>query len=184
MKRILILVIVLCGIGLQSSHAQTFSFSTDLVSWLNLGTINMEASAAVAKEVTINAGMKYNPWSFQTKNGQIQDRQATYHAGVRWWPWHIYSGWWFGGAFQYQEYNRGGIMSRKAEEGDAMGAAFSAGYTLMVHKNFNVEFSLGGWIGGTNYTEYNCTTCGKIIDQGRKFFVRPNDISIALMFVF
>ncbi len=184
MKRIVIILSLVLGLSVQQAQAQKFSVSTDMVSWLNLGTINMEASAAVAKEITINAGMKYNPWSFQTKNGQIQDRQATYNIGVRWWPWHIYSGWWFGGDFQYQEYNRGGILSQQAEEGDAYGAAFSAGYTLMVNKSLNIEFSLGGWLGGTQYTTYACTTCGRIVDVGKKFFVRPNDVSIALMFIF
>ncbi len=184
MKRIAIIILLALGAAIQSAHAQKFSVSTDVVSWLNLGTINMEASAAVAKEITLNVGMKYNPWSFQTNKGQIQDRQATYSAGVRWWPWHIYSGWWFGGAFQYQEYNRGGVITQKAEEGDAYGAALSAGYTLMVNKKFNIEFAFGGWAGSTNYTTYACTTCGRIIDEGTKFFVRPNDVSIALMFIF
>ncbi len=174
---------MLCLSQLQG-HAQKFSVSTDAVSWLSLGTINMDASAAVAREVTVNAGVKYNPWSFSTKDGQIQDRQASYYVGVRWWPWHIYSGWWFGGALQYQEYNRGGILSRNAEEGDAYGTAFSAGYTLMVHRNLNVEFSLGGWTGVKDYTGYSCTTCGRITSRGTKFFVRPNDVSIALMFIF
>lgn len=165
-------------------HAQKWSVGTDVVTWLNLGTINIEGSMAVAKEVTINAGMEVNPWTYRHKGKQFQDRRQSYRIGARWWPWHIYSGWWFGAGVQYQEYNRGGILSPATEEGDAFGMAVSSGYTLMLNKNFNIEFGMGMWGGKTYYTSYACPKCGKITDDGEKWFLLPNDVSVSLMFIF
>ncbi len=184
MKRALLILSIILGLSEYASHAQKVSVSTDILTWANFGTANLQASVAVAKELTLNAGMKYNPWSFHPKKGQMQNRQQTYNLGVRWWPWHIYSGWWLGGALQYQEYNRGGILSPRTKEGDAVGLSLSAGYTLMLHKNINLEFGLGTWGGMTRYTEYSCPNCGRIEGQGDKLFFLPDDVSISLMFIF
>ena len=169
-----------------SAHCQKWSIGTNAVDWLNFGTINAEGSVAVARYVTVNAEYKFNPWTFNSGNRdtQLQNRQHTAKVGVRWWPWHIYSGWWFGSNLQYQEYNRGGVTSRKAEEGDAFGLDLSAGYTLMLHKHFNLEFGIGAWGGYTAFTEYECTRCGKIINGGSKWFVLPNEITVGVVWIF
>ena len=109
---------------------------------------------------------------------------TTYSAGVRWWPWYIYSGWWFGLAGQYQEYNRGGIFSSTTEEGDAYGAALSAGYTVMLHEHLNLEIGAAGWAGRTVYTVYDCPRCGRISDSGRKWFALPSELVLSLVWIF
>ena len=187
MKRKLIKILILASVSLTASYeasAQRWSIGTDVATWLNFGTINGEVSVAVAKELTINASAQYNPWTFRIQGDQMQNRQQAYNLGLRWWPWHIYSGWWFGAGAQYQEYNRGGILSPVTEEGNAFGMSISGGYTLMINKAFNMEFGLGVWTGESRYTTYACPRCGKITDRGRKFFVLPNDIRIAFVFIF
>lgn len=183
--RLFILTIFLLNIELNC-HAQKWSIGTNVIDWLNFGTINAEGSVAVARHVTINAEYKYNPWTFNSGNrdSQLQNRHHTAKLGVRWWPWHIYSGWWIGSSMQYQEYNRGGVTSKKAEEGDAFGIDLSAGYTLMLHKNLNMEFGVGAWTGHTAYTEYECTKCGRISSSGSKWFILPNEITLGLVWIF
>ena len=177
----------------ETSHEQEkaenrpdWSIGTNVVDWLNFGTMNVEASVAVARHVTVNAKYKYNPWTFNSNNrdSQLQNRQNTIKAGIRWWPWHIYSGWWFCFNAQYQEYNRGGVIKRRAEEGDAFGLDVGAGYTLMLHKNFNLEFGVSGWGGYTAYTTYECTRCGKIIEGGNKWFLLPNEVIFGVVWIF
>lgn len=183
MKRsITILFAVLAA--MFSANAQQFSVSTNAVDYANFGTFNAEASAAVARHFSVNAGVRYNPWSFRHGEDQMQNKAITASAGFRWWPWNIYSGWWMGARAQWEQYNRGGIVSLETEEGDAYGAALSAGYSLMLHRNVNLDFGFGLWGGYKTYTVYRCPTCGKIVDEGSKFFVMPSDLLISLMFTF
>ena len=180
------IVIAVIFMAAHVATAQRWSISTNTIDWLALGTVNAEGGVAVGRRVTLHTGFKMNPWTFKGYDGdkQYQARQQTYYGGVRIWPWNIYSGWWFGGKVQYSEYNFGGIFSRKTEEGDAYGAGVAAGYTLMVHKHFNIDFGVGAWGGGKRYTVYSCPRCGEIREKGTKFFILPDSILIAITYIF
>ena len=183
MKKVIVLVI--CLISGISASAQTWSVSTNVVDWINFGTVNVEASAAVARNVTLNASYRFNPWTFHAGEAeQLQNRMHTANMGVRWWPWHIYSGWWFGGGAQYQEYNRGGVLTHESEEGDAFGADITGGYTVMINKYLNLEFGVSFWGGWKDYTRYACTNCGKIVADGEKWFLTPNNMKVAVTWIF
>ena len=179
-----LIILVLTFLLPLSAGAQRFSVGTNAADWLSLGTANVSASAAVARHITLNAEARVNPWTFRGEDRQLQNRHQTYSAGVRWWPWYIYSGWWFGLAGQYQEYNRGGIFSSTTEEGDAYGAALSAGYTVMLHEHLNLEIGASGWAGRTVYTVYDCPRCGRISDSGRKWFALPSELVLSLVWIF
>lgn len=188
-KRITIIIaaLMLCLCAHAQKPGETnarFSIGTDLVTWANFGTGNLSMSVAAGRQFSIHLEGQYNPWEFHGKNGQFQNKKQNYNLTVRWWPWHVYSGWWTGLGAQYQEYNHGGIMRQRTEEGDAVGLTFSGGYTLMLTTYLNLDFSFGLWGGYKWYTAYSCPKCGRIIDQGRKIFFNANDISIALVFVF
>lgn len=183
MKKILITGILLLGMSLGAS-AQKWSVSTNALDWANLGTLNVDASAAVGRHATVGVGAKFNPWSFGGEDRQFQNKQRSAYVYGRWWPWFIYSGWWFGGKAQWREYSSGGIVSRQTEEGDAYGAGLSAGYTLLLKKYLNLEFSAGFWGGYKTYTVYACPTCGRIVDSGAKTFIMPDNLAISLMFIF
>lgn len=167
-----------------SAEAQKVSVSTNAVDIANFGTLNAEVSVAVARHWSLNAGVRYNPWTFGEGVDAKQNRTRTVSAGARWWPWNVYSGWWAGARAQWEEYNRGGLRSARTEEGDAYGLALSGGYSLMVHPNINIDFGLGLWGGYKKYTVYRCPTCGKIEEQGSKVFVMPSDVIVSLMFTF
>lgn len=166
--------------------ARRFAVSTNLAGYANLGTMNAELSYSFSRRWTVNAGIKYNPWTFRASSParQFQNRQQAYAAGVRFWPWHVYSGWWIAGKLQYQEYNSGGMISRRTEEGDRVGAGLTAGYTYMLHRNLNIEFGIGLWAGMKWYTEYACPACGMTLSSGRKGFILPNDLLISISYVF
>lgn len=196
-KKILIAVAILAAGASLPARAQHFSVSTNVVEWANLGTINGEAGVSVAQHFSIHAGVRYNPWTFRkgepddrmndpigVEERQFENRKQSYSLAVRWWPWYVYSGWWAYGKAQYQEYNRGGLFRRPAEEGDAIGGGVGFGYTHMLHKNWNLEFGAGIWAGTTRYTGYRCTNCGSITDQGKKFFVLPDDVMLSIIYIF
>lgn len=166
------------------AHGQQVAVSTNAVDYANFGTLNAELSVAVARHWTLNAGARWNPWTFREGSEAFQNRTRTFSAGFRWWPWNVYSGWWLGGRAQWEEYNRGGIRTPETEEGDAYGAALSGGYSLMLHQNINLDFGLGLWGGYKKYTVYRCPTCGKVQEQGSKAFVMPSDLLVSLLFTF
>lgn len=185
MKKAILLMTFIAVIS-STASAQNWSVSTNLIDYVSLGTINVHGGVGVGRSVSIEASARINPWTFhkddQTK--QMQNRHQTYAAGVRYWPWHIYSGWWISGMAQYQEYNRGGIISQTTEEGDAFGASIGGGYALMIHENLNLDFGLSFWAGQKTFVTYACPSCGRITDKGSKWFILPNELRVAIQYIF
>lgn len=185
MKHKIIITLLLIALPIFCS-AQDWSVSTNAMDYVNLGTMNAEASMATGRHISINASARINPWTFHKgdPSKQMQNRQQTYAVGVRYWPWHIYSGWWMSGMAQYQEYNRGGIISATTEEGDAYGLSIGAGYSLMLHEHWNLDFGLSLWGGQKTFVTYACPSCGKITDKGAKWFFMPNDLRVSIAYIF
>lgn len=199
MRRFVIygLVLLTALVFASEARAQRFSVSTNLVEWANLGTINGEFGVAVGQHFSIHANARYNNWTFRKgdpearfedplgeNEKQFENRKQAYAVGLRYWPWYIYSGWWFSLQGQYMEYNRGGVFNRTAEEGDAYGGSLGAGYTLMLNKHLNVEFGASVWLGTKDYKVYRCTNCGYVMENTSKFFVLPNDVMVSFVYVF
>lgn len=185
MKHKIIITLLLIALPIFCS-AQDWSVSTNAMDYVSLGTLNAEVSMATGRHISINASARINPWTFHKgdPSKQMQNRQQTYAVGVRYWPWHIYSGWWMSGMAQYQEYNRGGIISATTEEGDAYGLSIGAGYSLMLHEHWNLDFGLSLWGGQKTFVTYACPSCGKITDKGAKWFFLPNDLRVSIAYIF
>ncbi len=166
-------------------NAQRYSVGTNAVDWLSLGTLNAEASVAVSQHYSVHLGAELNPWTFRAgdQQKQLQMRQNSYWGGFRWWPWHVYSGWWAGADLRYTVYNGGGIIKRETEEGDAYGAGLYGGYSIMITDLWNLDLGIGVWGGWKEYTTYACPLCGVTLDSGGKPFWIP-DARIAIQFIF
>lgn len=164
--------------------AQNFALSTNVLGYADFGTLNMEASYGVARHWSLNAGLRYNPFTFGSGEQEVRRRQRSFSTGARYWPWHIYSGWWLSAEVRYQEYNSGGLVSPETSEGDRFGAGIGGGYTYMLAPHLNLDFGIGLWSGYDVYTTYDCPTCGRVTDSGGKFFILPADLIVALTYVF
>lgn len=181
------------------------SLGTNIVDYADYGTLNGEISLSVSRHVSIHAGAKYNNWEIGRDEKANWDKRRQFSAGVRFWPWYIYSGWWFGIKGQYEEYSRanfinaifnpvckkqydkyGNLTGYKTSQGDEYGVGLSAGYTLMLHKNLNMDFGIGIWGGLDKRTVFACPKCGKIDAEhsGNKFFLLPNDVQVSFVYVF
>ncbi len=187
MRKLLIFTLIgtLCLIGAEC-RAQKFSLSTNMLELASLGTLNMEGSFSLSRRVSIIGGVRYNPFTFRKDDPrkQFQMRQRSYSLGLRIWPWHAWSGWWFAGKGRYQEYNFGGLLSSETSEGDRTGLGVYAGYTHMLGPHFNIEFGLGVWGGLDWFRKYSCQVCGITVEEGRELFVLPDDVMISLVYVF
>lgn len=168
------------------ASAQKVSVSTNVLDCLALGTMNVDVSYAFSRHWSAVAGVRYNPFTFMKGDPQkqFQCRQQSYSAGVRMWPWHILSGWWFASKIRYQEYNVGGILGPQTREGDRFGLGLYSGYTHMISSHFNLEFGLGIWGGLDYYTKYSCPNCGVKIEEGHGGFMLPDDVMLSLVYVF
>lgn len=197
MKKTIIVTLALLFALPLTLRGQHVSIGTNAIEWANLGTINGEAGVSVSQHFSIHLGARYNNWTFRKgspedrftdpegdSEKQFQNRKQAYSVSLRWWPWYVYSGWWVYAKGQYMEYNRGGIFKHEAEEADAYGAGLGVGYTYMLSANWNLEFGIGGWAGQKKYKTYRCTNCGTVVDEGKKFFVMPDDVFVSLIYVF
>lgn len=170
---------------------RAMEISTNLFDWIDLGTINADFGISVSRHVTLHAGLKYNPWKFEPKSGPItlvKNQQKSASLGFRYWPWYVFSGLWFGFKGQYCDYSETGVWRQALDEGKAAGAGLSAGYTLMLNKNVNIEFGAGFW--GGYLLEHNLYHCpdpshkSAPRESGSKAFIALNDINISFHFLF
>lgn len=186
MRKVMIIMALAMSLASFRCEAQRFSVSTNLLGYAALGTMNVEGAYSLSRRFSITAGAAYNPFTFRedTPQRQMQLRQRSCSLGVRMWPWHTWSGWWFAGKVRYQEYNFGGILSPETDEGDRYGMGLYAGYTHMLGSHLNLEFGLGTWTGVDYFRKYSCQVCGITLESGRKLFVLPDDILVSLVYVF
>lgn len=169
----------------ELEYQARLALSQNLADYLFLGTLNAGVQYSVHRNWTLGVGARYNNWTWRHRQDtQFESRQQTYFVGARWWPWYTYSGWWAGGKLQYQEYNRGGIRGPETEEGDAFGLSLGGGYAVHVNHWLNVDFGLFGWGGMTKYVTYACPYCGQRTDAGTKAFFLPDEVRVALQFIF
>lgn len=182
----LLSALLFCFLCPAALSAQKLQISANTLGLMCLGTLNGEVNYAVSQHWSVGMSGKYNPFSYSMSEGQrqFQLRQRSLAAVARWWPWHIYSGWWVSGRLQWQEYNMGGFVSARTEEGQRYGGGVTAGYSHMISEHFNVELGLGVWGGFKQYTVYACPTCGRKLEEGQKAFIMPSDFIVAISYVF
>ena len=164
--------------------AQRWSIATNMVDYANFGTLNLEGSLATSQHWSMTAVAKFNPFRYERKGEPLSARQQLYGVGVRFWPWHVFSGWWAGTRLQYQEYNRGGIDKPETYEGDRYGLGLSGGYSYMINKHLNLDIGVGVWGGYDRYVTYACPVCGVTLGSGEQGFILPSDLMLALVYVF
>lgn len=177
------ILFLLCHVA----SAQKVSFSTNLVDWAYLGTTNLEAGVGVSQHFSLVAGGKLNLWSFDDTKRDItvQDHRQTGYFGVKYWPWYVYSGWWGGFKGQYEKRYSSGVWRPALEKSTAVGGVLSAGYAIMLHKHFNIDFGAGIFAGRyIDYTLYRCEDCAVIRQQGPRSFLRLDDVMISFNLIF
>lgn len=185
LKRIVLSAVMLIGF-MWTTNAQSYTLSTNVIEWCNYGTINLDAGMSLSRHFTINAGCKYNPWEFQTKNGMpVMNNQLTAYLGTRYWFFFANTGWWLGARMRFSDFEQTGVLRPKYILGKSLGAGVSAGYTWLLTDHFSIEFAAGLW-GGRHlkYEQYR-TYDNKILDdRGPRNFIALDDISLSLVYVF
>lgn len=186
MKKLLSTITVLLAIAINA-EAQKVALSTNAFDWAMLGTANIEAQVSAAQHISVIAGARYNPWQFETPNPHliVQNRHTAFYAGVRIWPWYVFSGWWMEVKGQYGSFSRSGIWRPALEVGTGAGAGLGFGYTFMASKRINIDVGIGAWGGRKMERQlYDCASCLNLREEGPKNFIDLDDIKISFMYLF
>ena len=179
------------------ANAQNVTISTNLLDWANFGTINGDATISLTRRWSIGVNAEYNPWTFKFNGGEkwIYNRHRTFGAYGEFWPWYVNAGWALQFGAQYKEYAEGGFSFIKrdygerfgriplVEEGQAVGGGASVKYSLLLARNWSMEFSAGAWAGWKWYTRYRCPNCGRKLEESEGFFVAPYNVAVKIVFV-
>ena len=145
-----------------------WAISTNVLSLVDLATLNLGLEYAAGRHCSIDMQMEYNGWKFNHR-----DRKRSFNVGARYWPWYVYSGVWVRGFAGAEDCDAENLPLKYLNgTSDRFGAGLSAGYSLMLAKHFNLDFGLGFW-GGVRHS-YQGAWNG---------FIAPKDIRISLMFV-
>lgn len=163
-------------------HGQFYSVSTDALG-LGTGTFNVEGSMAVNSHWTIHLPVRYNPWTFP---GNKKMKQLSVLPGVRYWLLESYAGgWFFGSNAIVSRYNFGGLLgSRYRYDGMGYGFGLSAGYSISLYKNWNMEFELGGGLVWSRRDKYPCVRCGQKIKEESGVWLAPDKASVSIVYLF
>ena len=164
---------------------QNFGIATNIIGYANFLTLNAEATYKVKDQISIHAGVKYNPFTFNKgEENQMQNRSSILHIGMRYWTWHTNSGWFAGGGAEFGYFNYGGIISKETHEGWRAGVNITAGYSLMLSRHFNFEFGAGLFTGYRNSKRYACPRCGATLGNDKKLYVAPNNLLAQMVYLF
>ena len=197
MRRFLIILVfvLLCTL---STRAQNIMVSTNVIDWAEFGTMNIEAGLPLSKHFSVHAQARVNPWVFGLKEGDasyddIVDldkagfliKKTQVGLSVRWWPWYVFSGFWMRLKAQYCSYDVGGkFLGQERRIGDGVGAGIGLGYTLMLSRNWNLDFGIGGWGGMTYESVRENVVTPKAPDPEWKKFIFVDDVIVAFVYVF
>lgn len=168
-----------------SFREPNIGIATNIVGYANLITLNAEATYKLKERLSVHAGVKYNPFTFNKDNeNQMQNRISAMQIGIRFWSWHTNSGWFTGGGAEFGYFNYGGIISKETHEGWRAGVNIIGGYSLMLSRHFNFEFGLGLFTGYRDSKRYACPKCGETLGTEKKIYVAPNNLLAQIVYLF
>lgn len=162
-----------------------FSLYTNLFDWGHFGTMNLSAMYSVSRRSSLGATVRWNPFEWGNDQDAKLYKMRAFELDYRWWPWHVYSGWWLTANAQVREYNVANVWGKDYnEQGWAVGAGLGFGYTYMLNDHWNIEAGASAWAGYKDYKKYECPECGMLIKKGSKSFVEPDRVFINIVYVF
>lgn len=180
MKRLLIVLSFLL-VTAFTGRAQIVSVQTNVLDYAALGTLNLQAQVSFAQNYSVFVDGRINPWKFGNAEDPMQLAHKKLSAGLRFWPWYVYSGWWVGASVQWSDFTRRKIFKLpNVVAKNGVGGGLSFGYSFMLHKNLNLD--LGAGVCVTRYSSY---VVNDIPDnKGSQTFVEPDFLSVSLVYVF
>ncbi len=160
----------------DATGPQKFAVSTNVIDYLDRGTINLGVSLALSRHISGELQYRMNPFKSGSGDDIVLNQKTVYAIGARYWPWICFSGWWIKGGIQAENYVRQNyitaIYGDGLKRGTGFGASIGGGYSLMLSKSFNIDLGADIW-GGIDTTA-----------EGNKAFILPNNLYLCIAYVF
>lgn len=191
-KYILILVTtLLCSLTtvygqarkIEKRETPSLSIETNLLS-LATTSLNLGIEFKVAKKMTLQLPLSYNPWTF-SKNRKF--KHILFQPELRWWTCEPFNGSHFGLHTQYAFYNVGGYGSKYMRDhrfqGWLTGVGVSYGYQFYLAPRWNLGLDIGAGYSYLHYDRYSCERCGEFKDKKDKHYFGISKISLSIVYI-
>lgn len=165
-----------------AAHAQFASVSTNLAGWAATN-VNVAMDFSLNKRNTINIPVSGNPFSF----GETEWKHIAVQPGWRHWFVERYVGHFISPSLFYANYQLG--YNRKTYQGNAYGASFSWGYSVLLSTRWNFLVEIGAGIIYTCYDEkLRSKYYGPFEDEytyhHQRVLVMPTKINLSFSYLF
>lgn len=165
--------------------AQKRSVAVNAADCIDFLTINGEISCSISRNLSAHIRGRYSPFILnENSKNQKQNKKLEIAAGLRYWLWNVYSGWFFMCYPDYVKYNTGGIFGKKTYEGESYGALLGGGYAFMLSDKFNLEIGAESRVGYREYVIYELPKCGRLSSREKGLFAAPGSLLVQFTFVF
>lgn len=187
--RRLIMVFGLLSCMFVSIFAQQVAVKTNLL-YDATGTVNLGIELGLAPRWTLDMSGNFNAWDYHNNR---KWRHLLVQPEVRYWFCERFNGHFIGLHAHWMKYNIGHVKMpfglwketrRRRFEGDLWGGGISYGYQWLLSRHWNLETEIGIGYARVSYDKYPCTTCGKIMDSGKKNYFGPTKAAVSLVYLF
>ena len=167
-----------------------YALKTNLVNSFSTA-LNLGAEIRVAKNVTYNTSVSWNPWTYNAENN-TKFKFLLVEPAIRFWSCESFNGHFWSIHGHYAYYNVGSLpvrpftetMNEYRFEGQLAGAGVSYGYHWLLSSRWSLDAEIGVGYARLWYGKYPCQTCAKVLDnENRNYWgVTRAGFSIAYLF--
>ncbi|GAB6124265.1 DUF3575 domain-containing protein [Dysgonomonas termitidis] len=152
-------------------------------------TMNLGAEARLSDYLTLDLSASYNPWTFSDNR---KWKHLLIQPELRYWIHEPFNGHYLGTHLLYNNYNIGNLdlpldifpeLKDYRFQGHAWGAGFSYGYQWILSRRWNLEATFGFGYVYTDYSKYECHTCGRKTSEGSKHWFGPTKAGVSLIYI-
>ena len=179
--------------GANKAQAQDFAIKTNLL-YDATATVNAGVEVGLAPKWTLDLSGNYNAWS---KNEQVKWKHWMFQPEARYWfcdrfSRHFIGAHLIGGAFNLGNINNNvsilgtdfSVLSDKRYQGYAYGGGVAYGFAFVLSRHLNLELEAGFGYMCLDYETYECSGCGRKVQEGIHHYVGPTKAAVNLVFVF
>lgn len=152
-------------------------------------TFNLGAELRLSDYLTLDVSANYNPWTF---SGNSKIKHILVQPELRYWIHEPFNGHFLGAHLSYINYNASNVklpldifpgLDEYRYRGYGYGMGFSYGYQWLLSPRWGIEASFGFGYMYTDYSRYECKTCGSKIDDRTNHYFGPTKASVSLIYV-
>lgn len=172
-----------------SAFAQHFALKNNFIYDATL-TPNLSMEIAMAKRITLDIGVGYNPFEF---NNNRQFKHWLAQPEMRFWFCEKFNGTFWGIHAHGGEYNISNLkipfdifpnLTENRYEGYFYGGGISIGHQWVLGKHWNLEASIGGGYARIHYDKYPCGECGPKTDSGIHNYFGVTRATFSIIYIF